>query len=148
MKKYIFDLLYIGSIIIALIIILSNVSFPQINVQVKPYPGAIEMTWDFDSTGSSAEYLIFYCAGADTNLFPVKENATYAEVWDWWIASSLYNYHYVKIKTDVLPEPFYLRLGIIAIGWDGQFSTMKCIPEVLTIMKPPKPKGLKTNFIK
>lgn len=80
--------------------------------------------------------MIFYCQGNDTTMFPLVEDATYEQVWDWQIGQNLYNYFYVELKSITLGK--YIRLGVMAIGWNGEKSLLAVAP-LITLKTYPKP---------
>ena len=132
MKKFIF----ICVILAGLFFLFKDCNAQTINV--KKYPGAIELNWDIDSTVVPAEYLIFYCQAADSNDIVIHTGDSYENIYMWWIGSALYRYYFIKVKGEVYPAA-WCRIGVITLGLDGQFSTLKCIPKCLKIIKPPTP---------
>lgn len=65
-------------------------------------------------------YQVYYCAGDDSSLFPLKNGITHDKVWDWQTGSTLYPYFYVK--NDGYGK-FY-RVGVIAVSPTGDMSPM------------------------
>jgi hypothetical protein len=101
------------------------------------YP-QIKVNWDTDS--HNLWYRVYYCAGDDSALFPIKNGVTHDQVWDWQTGSTLYPYFYVK--NDGYGK--YFRVGIIGESSTGDLSKMTVktyerkkaiIPNNLTIME-------------
>lgn len=139
MKKYIFDLLYIASIIIALILLFTNASFPQSNVITKPAQ-VIKLTWTASTDNDVWQYGIFFCQGADTNLFPIKNNVEPDSLWKSepisnWNYSTVYDNRFAY-EPRLFPYVTYIRLGVSAINQAGKFGTIRCISKVIKVSKP------------
>lgn len=139
MKKYIFDLLYIASIIIALILLFTNASFPQSNVITKPAQ-VIKLTWTASTDNDVWQYGIFFCQGADTNLFPIKNNVEPDTLWKSepisnWNYSTVYDNRFAY-EPRLFPYVTYIRLGVSAINQAGKFGTIRCISKVIKVSKP------------
>jgi len=139
MKKYILDFLYIGSIILALILIFSNVSFPQSNVMTKPGQ-VIKLTWT-PSEPDVFQYAVFYCQGVDTTQFPFNTGTDPDSLWSGnepvsdWTWATVYDRKFA-LEPQKVAGITYLRLGVSAINQAGQYGLIKCIPKVITIKKP------------
>lgn len=90
--------------IVIIFFLLTIALFPQIKV-----------SWDLDQTGNTLWYNVYYCSGADSSVFPLKDGMTHDQVWDWQTGSTLYPYFYVK-------QPFvgtFFRVGVIGVSADG-----------------------------
>lgn len=136
--------------IISFLILFSIVACAQQNPKPKSYPGVVKFTWDYDTTGTVSHYMIFYIQAADSNSFTnsnwnFQTGGKYEEVWDWWMASAVYNYCYIKIKTDVLPGTSYVRLGVIGVRFDGSFTDLYCIPKCIKVTPPAQIKNVKVE---
>lgn len=97
----------------------------------------IKVTWDLDQTGNILWYNVYYCAGADSSVFPLKDGVTHEQVWDWQTGSTLYPYFYVK-------QPYlgdFFRVGIIGVSADGNMSTMTV--QTYRTKRPPKVENVK-----
>jgi hypothetical protein len=117
-------------ILIALIVfIITACSYPQIKV-----------TWDTDP--HNLWYRVYYCAGDDSSLFPIKNGVTHDQVWDWQTGSTLYPYFYVK--NDGYGK--YFRVGIIGESSTGDLSKM--IIKTYERKKAIIPVGLKIMEVK
>ena len=139
MKKYIWHILYIGSIILALIMLFTNASFPQSNIITKPAQ-VIKLTWTPSSDNDVWQYGIFFCQGADTNLFPIKNNVEPDSLWKSepisnWNYSTVYDNRFAY-EPRLFPYTTYIRLGVSAINQAGKFGTIRCISKVIKISKP------------
>ena len=138
------------TLIISFLILFSIIACAQQNPKPKSYPGVVKFTWDLDTSGTVSHYMVFYIQAQDSNSFTngnwnFQTGAKYDEVWDWWIASSLYPEYYVKIKTGVLPTPNYVRLGVLGVKYDGTFTDLYCIPKCLVVKDSGGIKNVRTE---
>jgi hypothetical protein len=129
--KYIFDVDYILSIILALLLLCNVEIFPQTNIKTTAVSGGWNLTWNYNIPEEDFDYLIFYCQGTDTTLFPVKNGALFNNVKDWMIGTSLYNKFFCLKKTGVFTGYYYVRIGIIAKDLNDNYLPMKTIPKVI-----------------
>lgn len=104
----------------------------------------IKIQWDSQESPNKqypVVYHIYYCAGDDTSLFPVKNNAVHQDIWDWEIGTTINNYFYVK--NDGFGK--FFRIGIIPYSWDGTPADIRII--TFTRSKPVPVTGLQITFI-
>lgn len=99
-------------------------------VQVKYYPSSVRMSWDIDTTGDVSEYYLFYVQGEDTNTIKsasgMIDGADYEDVWGWRFGSTIYNNFNLEIRKYPLPVSHYwVRVGIISVGYNGQKSALR-----------------------
>jgi len=99
-------------------------------VQVKYYPSTVRMSWDIDTTGDVSEYYIFYVQGEDTNTIKTVsgmiDGADYDDVWGWRFASTIYNHYNLEIRKFPTPvNHYWVRVGIVAVGFNGQKSPLR-----------------------
>lgn len=108
-------------------------------ISCSSYP-QIKVTWDMDA--QAAYYKVYYCAGNDTSLFPIKDGVTHQQVWDWWTGDTLYPYFYVK--NDGYGD--YYRVGVIKVSFSGDYTTMTV--QTYKRIKLSKPTGVKALEVK
>ena len=148
MKKYIFDLLYIGAILLALIMLFSSVTFPQSNLIVKPAQ-VIKLTWNTSSEADVYQYAVFYCQGVDTSLFPFNTGTDPDSLWmnepiSNWSFARVYDkkFHY---EPAVIPGITYVRLGVAGINLAGKLGLIQCISKVIKVKTPAAITGVKVQ---
>lgn len=94
-------------------------TIPAVIRVVQGNPQRVKLTWNYDNTGTASEYMIFYIQGEDTakmvTIFNFQNGTPYSEIWDWWMATSVYNYCYIDLKTDLFPVS-YVRLGVVPVS--------------------------------
>ena len=139
MKKYFFDLLYIGSIILALMLLFTNASFPQSNVLVKPGE-VIKLSWLPSGESDIWQYAVFYCQGSDTLQFPFNtgtdpDSLAYGEAVSNWSYAKVYDLKFF-LEPKNIQGITYLRLGVSAINQAGKLGLIKCISKVITVKRP------------
>jgi len=139
MKKYIFDFLYIGAILLALIMLFSSITFPQSNLILKPAQ-VVKLSWNPSTDADVWQYAIFYCQGLDTTLFPIRTGVDPDTLWK---SEPISNWQYATIydlkfclEPKVMTGITYLRLGVSGINSAGKFGIIKCISKVIRIAKP------------
>lgn len=132
-----------------IIAILLSVFIQAQPVQVKYYPSTVRMSWDIDTTGDVSEYYLFYVQAEDTNLIKsvsgMIDGASYDDVWGWRFGSTIYNHYNLEIRPFPLPVTHYwVRVGIIAVGYNGQKSPLK-VSRFLRIRNIPMPSILELD---
>ena len=139
MKRYIWHILYIISIILALIMLFTNSTFPQSNLIIKPAQ-VIKLIWTPSIDPDVWQYAIFYCQGLDTTLFPIKTGVDLDTLWKSepisnWQYATVYDLKYC-LEPKTMTGLTYLRLGISGINSAGKFGIIKCISKVIRVIKP------------
>jgi hypothetical protein len=148
MKKYIFDIIYAASIILALILLFTNASFPQSNVITKPSQ-VIKLTWQPSIEPDVYQYAIFWCQGADTSLFPFNTGTDPDSLWmnepiSNWSFARVYDrkFHY---EPAIMPGITYVRLGVAGINLAGKLGLIQCISKVIRVKTPAAITGVKVQ---
>lgn len=132
-----------------LTLLLTTIVQAQTQVQVKYYPSSVRMSWDIDTTGDVSEYYLFYVQGEDTNTIKsvsgMIDNASYDDVWGWRFGSTIYTHYNLEIRPFPLPVTHYwVRVGIIAVGYNGQKSPLK-VSRFIRIRNIAMPKKLELD---